>query len=80
MAIWIASAGDGLDYVEVDWKQDVAIIIGGEASGAGHQAISLATGSVSIPLHRDTESLNAAVAAGILLFEAVRQRREVGGV
>lgn len=80
MAIWIASAGDGLDYVEVDWKQDVAIIIGGEAFGAGHQAISLATGSVSIPLHRDTESLNAAVATGILLFEAVRQRREVGGV
>lgn len=80
MAIWIASAGDGLDYVEVDWKQDLAIIIGGEAFGASHQAISLATGSVSIPLHRDTESLNAAVAAGILLFEAVRQRREVDGV
>lgn len=78
MAVWIASVGDGLDYVEVDWKQDVAIIIGGEASGAGHQAISLATGSVSIPLHRDTESLNAAVAAGILLFEAVRQRRDAG--
>lgn len=79
MAIWIASANDGIDYVEVDWKQDVAIIIGGEAAGASHQAKSLASGFVSIPLHKNTESLNAAVAAGILLFEAVRQRRAVGG-
>lgn len=79
MAIWIASAGDGVDYVEVEWKQNVAIIVGGEASGAGHQAKSLATGYVSIPLHRDTESLNAAVAAGILLFEVVRQRRALEG-
>lgn len=77
MAIWIAAVGDGVDYLEVDWKNDVAIIVGGEASGVGHQARSLATGNVSIPLHRDTESLNAAVAAGILLFEAVRQRRVV---
>lgn len=75
MAVWIASAGDGVDYVEVDWKQNVAIIVGGEASGAGHRAKALATGTVSIPLQRDTESLNAAVAAGILQFEAVRQRR-----
>jgi TrmH family RNA methyltransferase len=77
MAIWIAAAGEGEDYVEIDWKQDLALIIGGEASGASHQARSWATGFVSIPLHRETESLNAAVAAGILLFEAVRQRRAI---
>lgn len=79
MAIWIASAGVGVDYKDVDWNQEVAIIVGGEASGAGYQASSLATGHVSIPLHQDTESLNAAVAAGILLFEADRQRRVVDG-
>ncbi|MFO7664002.1 MAG: RNA methyltransferase, partial [Chloroflexota bacterium] len=38
------------------------------------QAERLATGPVTIPMRHPTESLNAAVAAGILLFEAARQR------
>jgi len=50
------------------------LIIGSEASGAGQAALALATGHITIPMHAATESLNAAMAAGIILFEAARQR------
>jgi TrmH family RNA methyltransferase len=71
---WLASLKGGKRYDEVDWTRPVAIIIGGEARGAGQQARSGATGRVHIPMPGGMESLNAAVAAGVLLFEVVRQR------
>lgn len=81
--IWLASAGKGIQYDQVDWTIPTALIIGGEASGAGEEADSMVEtdpspgalcGRVHIPMPGGMESLNAAVAAGILLFEAVRQR------
>jgi TrmH family RNA methyltransferase len=48
--------------------------VGGEATGAGTDAISLADEKVHIAMHGMSESLNAAIATGILLFEVVRQR------
>jgi TrmH family RNA methyltransferase len=75
MSRWLAAAGGDVSYDAVDWCQPSALIIGSEASGAGRAAQSLASRRVSIPMYRSTESLNAAVAAGIILFEAVRQRR-----
>jgi RNA methyltransferase, TrmH family len=74
MAVWLAVAQDGTAYSDVDWRVPSAILIGSEAFGAGVQAERLATGPVTIPMRDATESLNAAVAAGILLFEAARQR------
>ncbi len=72
--VWLASArGDQL-YTSVDWKQPIALIVGGEAGGAGAQARALACGEVYIPMTPVVESLNTAVAAAILLFEVVRQR------
>ncbi len=71
----LAEAGRGLAYDAVDWRGDVALIIGGEAAGAGGEAREAAA-CVQIPMRRGVESLNAAVAAGILLFEAARQRGE----
>jgi TrmH family RNA methyltransferase len=74
MAVYLA-AGDGeLQYTEVDWKRPSALIVGGEASGASQDATRLATKRISIPLSREVESLNAAVAASVILFEAKRQR------
>ncbi len=72
--VWLAAARDGVAYSAVDWRRPAALLIGGEAHGAGHEAGRLATGRVTIPMRDATESLNAAVAAGILLFEAARQR------
>jgi TrmH family RNA methyltransferase len=58
----------------VDWTRPAALIVGGEASGAGQEAADLATGKISIPMAGRAESLNAAMAATIILFEAARQR------
>lgn len=72
---WLA-AGDGeRGYDGPLWRGGVAMIIGSEAHGASAWGRALATGSVQIPVTRSIESLNAAVAASILLFEAQRQRQ-----
>jgi TrmH family RNA methyltransferase len=73
--IWNAAADAAIDYVDVDWVAPSALIIGSEATGTGQEARELAGGSIAIPMSRGTESLNAAVAASIILFEAARQRR-----
>lgn len=72
--VWLAAARDGIAYTTMDWRRPSALLIGGEAHGAGGAAERLATGRVTIPMRDDAESLNAALAAGILLFEVARQR------
>lgn len=74
LAVWTATVDGGRPYTAVDWTQPAALIIGSEAHGAGHAARRLADGSITIPMHTATESLNAAMAAGIILFEAKRRR------
>lgn len=73
--VWLAVAQGDLPYTDVDWKRPLALIVGGEARGASQAAVGLASGRVTIPMERGVESLNAAVAAGVLLFEIARQRR-----
>ncbi|MDW7739924.1 MAG: RNA methyltransferase [Bacillota bacterium] len=68
------SAHSGKLYWEADFSKPSAIIIGNEASGINRQMINEADITVRIPLSEKIESLNAAVAASLLLFEAVRQR------
>lgn len=73
--VWLAAVRGDLPYTVVNWKRPLALIIGGEARGASQTALALAGGHVTIPMAREIESLNAAVAAGVLLFEIARQRR-----
>ena len=72
-AVWLADASGEVAYDSVDWTRPAALIVGGEATGAGEEAAALATGRVSIPMVGGAESLNAAMAATVLLFEAARQ-------
>lgn len=72
--VWLAAAGGATPYTEVDWTQPAALVVGSEAHGAGERGRSLAQGRISIPMRPVVESLNAAVAAAIVLFEVVRQR------
>ena len=51
-----------------------AIIIGNEANGVSKNLLDLATQKIKIPMTGKTESLNAAVATGIILYEAIRNR------
>ncbi len=72
--IYLASAGEGLPYTQVDLKSPLALIVGGEAEGASPQATRLSTARLHIPMPGGSESLNAAIAAGVLMFEVLRQR------
>ena len=73
----LAEAGSPHVYYEQDLVTPCALIIGNEAQGPSPEARALATRTISIPLANDVESLNAAMATGIILYEAVRQRRQV---
>jgi TrmH family RNA methyltransferase len=74
LAIFLAEAEGGQPYYLTDLRQPVMLVIGGEAEGVSDEARKLADGLVTIPMPGRSESLNAAVAAGILLFDVVRQR------
>jgi TrmH family RNA methyltransferase len=74
MRVYLAAADGKQVYTEVDWTQPGALIVGNEAEGASEEAMKLATMRIAIPLSREVESLNAAVAASVILFEAKRQR------
>lgn len=79
LRVFVAEAHRGAPCDQVDWRGRVALILGGETSGPGDQARSLATQAVRIPVRGEAESLNVAVACGILLFEAARLRGELRG-
>jgi TrmH family RNA methyltransferase len=74
LRVLLAEAHDGVRCDQVNWGGPLALIVGGEAAGPGNQARSLAAQSVRIPVCGGAESLNVAVAGGILLFEAARAR------
>lgn len=71
--VYLADMTGDVSYDAADWSRPWALIIGSEAHGDSAEAASLAAQRVYIPMSGDTESLNAAVAAGVLLFEARRQ-------
>jgi RNA methyltransferase, TrmH family len=71
---YLAAAGEGISYLDADFSGKVALVIGGEAAGAGAYARTLAHETVHIPMPGGMESLNAAAAAAILMFEVLRQR------
>jgi RNA methyltransferase, TrmH family len=61
-------------YDEVDWRRPSALILGPESSGLSREEITKANEAVRIPMRGPAESLNVAVATGVLLYEAARQR------
>jgi len=74
LKIYLAEAGAGTPCWQIDFRQAAALVVGGEAEGASPQARSVVDALVTIPMPGKSESLNAAIAASILLFEIVRQR------
>ncbi len=74
LEVWLAEARAGLAYPQVDWRKSCALLIGSEAEGPSAAARQFTVRRVHIPMPGPAESLNAAVAAGVLLFEAARQR------
>jgi TrmH family RNA methyltransferase len=67
-------AAGGTPYTEAPLDAPVALVLGSEAHGLPDAVASRLDGSVKIPMAGATESLNVAVAASVLLFEAARRR------
>jgi TrmH family RNA methyltransferase len=72
--ILISDVEGGQPGWQTDLKVPLALVIGSEADGASAAARQVADDRIHIPMPGRSESLNAAVAAGILIFEVVRQR------
>lgn len=76
LTICLAEASSGTSMWTVDLRQPNAIVIGSEADGASAEAKQAANIVINIPMPGESESLNASIAAGILLYEVVRQRSQ----
>lgn len=72
----VASSPVGLmDYKALRYRFPAALVIGSEKRGLSGQALEAADFVVRIPMHGGCDSLNAAIAAGVLLFEISSQRK-----
>lgn len=65
---------NGMDYDKADWSGGIALIIGNEGNGMSETFKSAAHRNVKIPMNKEVDSLNAAVAAGILIYESIKER------
>lgn len=72
---WMADPRGEIAYDQIDWRQHGLLVVGGETEGLSSEALALGCGRVAIPMCGHTESLNVAMAATVLLFEAARQLR-----
>jgi 23S rRNA (guanosine2251-2'-O)-methyltransferase len=74
--VWtVGLAGDAPEtYSDVDWTLPSAIVLGGEGTGLRRLVRDRCDRLVRIPMKGQVESLNVSVAAGVVLYEAVRQR------
>lgn len=68
-----ADVSGRISYSDVDWTKPSLVVFGSEAHGLDEQSLALVDEVFRIPMKNDVESLNLAVSAGVVLFEAVRQ-------
>jgi TrmH family RNA methyltransferase len=61
-------------YTQLDWKEPRLLVFGSEAHGLSASQLSMIGDVVNVPMASSVESLNLAVSAGIILFEAKRQK------
>jgi TrmH family RNA methyltransferase len=69
-------ARGGVNHREVDFLVPTVVLIGNEASGLDDGAIAMCDARITIPMQGTSESLNAAIAASLIAFEALYQRQD----
>jgi TrmH family RNA methyltransferase len=72
--IFSSEVHQGKDYSRISYPEKICLLMGGESSGISKEVSNLADERIKIPLFGKAESLNASVAAGILLYEMVRNK------
>ena len=76
--VWVFGADmDGEDYASVDFDMPCALVIGNEGKGIGTLTAKKCDRIVSLSMCGKINSLNASVAAGVLMYEALRKRRKL---
>lgn len=74
--IWVACAHtEGRDYFKSTLDGPIALVIGSEGEGVGRLVKEKCDFNIKIPMYGEISSLNASVAAGLVMYEVVRQRR-----
>lgn len=74
IGIFGAALQASVPYYSVDFRQPSAIVVGTEATGLSKEWLENTTQNIKIPMQGEIDSMNVSVAAGILIFEAKRQR------
>jgi tRNA (guanosine-2'-O-)-methyltransferase len=69
---------EAIDFREVDYTKPTLIVLGNEVDGASEVSIKYADKKIIIPMYGMSQSLNVSVAAGVVLYEAQRQRAAKG--
>jgi len=69
-------SGIGDLHGKIDWRGPAALILGPESKGLSPAEVSAASQSVTIPMQGQVESLNVAVAAAVILYEANQDREQ----
>ena len=69
-------AHGGVHYDRTDLSGRIALVLGNEAHGLEDALVDRLDGVVSVPIQGKSESLNVGMAAAVLCFEALRQRRQ----
>ncbi len=72
--IYCAALQASVKYDSIDFKKATAIVVGTEATGLSEEWLQNSTQNIIIPMQGEIDSMNVSVAAGILIFEAKRQR------
>jgi TrmH family RNA methyltransferase len=75
LRVYATTARDGTPLPECDLRTPSAILFGSEGRGVPDNLIGAADARMTIPMQRPVESLNVAVAAALVVYEAARQRR-----
>ncbi|MCL2164141.1 MAG: 23S rRNA (guanosine(2251)-2'-O)-methyltransferase RlmB [Oscillospiraceae bacterium] len=79
LGVWVIGTDmdpNGTEYLNCDMRDRIALVFGGEGKGLGRLVRETCDFVVNIPMKGRVASLNASVAAGVIMYEALRQRRQ----
>lgn len=74
LRLYVADQTGNIDFVTADLRAPCAVVVGGEGEGIPPPLTAAASARLRVPMQGGVESLNVAVATGVILFEARRQR------